>query len=1155
MSGTRLADLPYKGLMPYEEADALFFFGREADRDVIASNLMAARLTILYGPSGVGKSSVLHAGVAHRVREMAREDRDAAGRPEFAVAVHRAWRNDPLGGVLARVRESVEEATGRSFEPTPPGTPLADALATWAERLDGTLLIVLDQFEEYFLYHPREDGPGTFAGEFPAAVNRGSLRVNFLLSLREDTHAKLDRFEGKLRGLYDNQLRLAPLDRDAAEEAIRGPIERYNELHPADEPVDVEPGLIGVVLDQVKAGAMELASVGRGVVAGAAGPGEHDEMPIETSYLQLVMTRLWEEERRLGSRILRESTFTKGLGGARAIVRGHFDGVMGRLDPAERKVASDVLPYLVTPSGAKIAQESAFIAARSGRRIDEVESVLARLAAQEGRILRKVDSPRHAESYEIFHDVLARVILDYVTVQDAERARARARRQFLIIAGLAYGLVMTGLLATFALWESGKSRVAERDTRAARDRAVAMEKVAREARDRADDNARKAEAGAEAARKQSQLALETLNSVIFDIQRELTNLPGGSPVRRRLLTTTLAQLEKLSGAYVQQSAADRQTAVAMNEMGELILQFGDASGPGAAERPGSSNTQATRSAVGSARRLFARAAEIQRALSESDPADAQARRDLSISYEKLGDALLRMNELAKAADYYRKDVELTEALAKADPADAQARRDLSVSYNRLGNVALRTNELAKAADYYRKGLDLAEALVKDDPADAQARRDLSISNNKLGDVALRMSEAAKAADHYRKGLDLAEALVKADPTDAQARRDLAVSYNKLGDVALDMREPAKAADHYRKGLDLAEALVKADPADAQARRDLSISYNKLGDVAFEMREPAKAGDFYRKGLDLAEALAKADPADAQARRDLSISYERLGKVALEMREPAKAGDYYRKRLDLAEELAKADPADAQAQRDLSTSLYLMGKALEQAGDLGQARRYDERLLAIDSSLSGRSPDDPAARRTVAEDCEQLSGLCARLKDWPAALDYARQTIEHAQAAKQLAAKDGRPFTWNLAISYRDLGDAQDGGGQPKEAIRSYEEGIKVDPKSAALLNRLAWLLATSWDDSVRDGKRAVELARKACELTEWKDTIRLDTLAAACAEAGQFADAVTWQKKALERPEDMPKGEIDEFKARLKLYESGKPMRQAKPEPAAGPAK
>src|SRR3954451_4562982 len=61
---------PYKGLAPFEdsELDALLFFGRERDSEIIASNLLASKLTLLYGPSGVGKSSILRAAVARRLR-------------------------------------------------------------------------------------------------------------------------------------------------------------------------------------------------------------------------------------------------------------------------------------------------------------------------------------------------------------------------------------------------------------------------------------------------------------------------------------------------------------------------------------------------------------------------------------------------------------------------------------------------------------------------------------------------------------------------------------------------------------------------------------------------------------------------------------------------------------------------------------------------------------------------------------------------------------------------------------------------------------------------------------------------------------------------------------------------------------------------------
>ena len=96
MSEMVLPATPYKGLMPYTEEDAPFFFGREAEREIITANLMASRLTLLYGASGVGKSSVLRAGVVHHLRQLAQQNLAERGTPEFAVVVFSSWRDDPL---------------------------------------------------------------------------------------------------------------------------------------------------------------------------------------------------------------------------------------------------------------------------------------------------------------------------------------------------------------------------------------------------------------------------------------------------------------------------------------------------------------------------------------------------------------------------------------------------------------------------------------------------------------------------------------------------------------------------------------------------------------------------------------------------------------------------------------------------------------------------------------------------------------------------------------------------------------------------------------------------------------------------------------------------------------------------------------------------
>ena len=106
---------PYKGLAPFEDsdADALLFFGRERESEIIAANLIASRITVLYGPSGVGKSSLLRAGVAHRLR---REQ-------EAEVIVFSTWTGDPVAALVEAARE--RGGTSQTRSQMPPIAPAA----------------------------------------------------------------------------------------------------------------------------------------------------------------------------------------------------------------------------------------------------------------------------------------------------------------------------------------------------------------------------------------------------------------------------------------------------------------------------------------------------------------------------------------------------------------------------------------------------------------------------------------------------------------------------------------------------------------------------------------------------------------------------------------------------------------------------------------------------------------------------------------------------------------------------------------------------------------------------------------------------------------------------------------------------------------------
>jgi hypothetical protein len=440
-----MRDCPYAGLMPFTEEQADFFFGREAEREIITANLMASRLTLLYGPSGVGKSSVLNAGVVHHLRAEAAASRDGAGRglspgnvgrgsspgatvkPEFGIVTFRTWRGDPLVGLEHAIATEVgKTASGSTF-----GERLSDATTA----VTGDLLIILDQFEEYFLYHSMADGEGTFAVEFPRAVNRPDLRVSFLVSMREDSIAKLDFFKGRIPNLFDNYLRIDHLERNQARDAIVKPIEQFNKHVPdGSVPMRIEPALVDLVLNQVTTGRVAIAGTGKGRL-GKGTNGHAPDQRVETPYLQLVLTRLWQEETAAGSHELRASTLER-LGGAGHIVATHLDAALQALTPEEQNAAAAIFQYLVTPSGTKIALGLDDLAQYAKRKREEIQPLLVRLSSGENRILTPVAPPPDQparESYQIFHDVLAAAVLEwrnrYTAAAEKREADARAEEQ------------------------------------------------------------------------------------------------------------------------------------------------------------------------------------------------------------------------------------------------------------------------------------------------------------------------------------------------------------------------------------------------------------------------------------------------------------------------------------------------------------------------------------------------------------------------------------------------------------------------------------------------------------------------------------------------------------------------------------------------------
>lgn len=589
MSDQSFPFTPYKGLTSYAEEDAPYFFGREVVVNNIVARVQGWPLTLLYGASGVGKSSVLHAGVVHEFRRQAQRRREEGEPPEYCVVLFNSWSDDPVPALLGAVRRAVaQNFEGKALTPAAPS--LAATLRAWSREIGCDLIVILDQFEEYFTYHSQEDGPGKLPQELSRAVNDADRRANFLISIREDALAKLDSFQHFTPNLLNQALHLRALDPEEAREAIEKPIGKFNSLS-GEAPVGIEPELVDAILRDAQGGLLEEGAAG---AAQPAGRRAHVEAP----YLQQIMTRLWHEEARTG--LLRLSTYER-LGRAGEIVRTHLGKTIAKLDEGEQETAARIFRYLVTPSGTKIAQSAEDIAEYARLPQEDVSRVLDKLSARDILILRAVAPPPDEPGvtrYEIFHDVLAAPITTwwkeyeareresaeeerkrleaeeeaqrrhYEAAQQQQEAKARRLRRRMIGAGVLVAFLSIATGTSWAFW--GKARNSE--ARALKSEASARESEANAlaALVEAKDSSGRAEAALKEAKLQRTEADNAKEEAEKERDRAKQSLKAEQKAKAEADKQKNIALAALEKAGREQAAAEKARELAADERDRAI---------------------------------------------------------------------------------------------------------------------------------------------------------------------------------------------------------------------------------------------------------------------------------------------------------------------------------------------------------------------------------------------------------------------------------------------------------------------------------------------------------------------------------------------------------------------------------------------------------
>jgi tetratricopeptide (TPR) repeat protein len=318
-----------------------------------------------------------------------------------------------------------------------------------------------------------------------------------------------------------------------------------------------------------------------------------------------------------------------------------------------------------------------------------------------------------------------------------------------------------------------------------------------------------------------------------------------------------------------------------------------------------------------------------------------------------------------------------------------------------------------------------------------------------------------------------------------------------------------AHGEYNKALDDLKELLTRDPDDSMAHQAIAQTLRQL-----------KQFDEAKEHLD--RALA-ADP-------NSSVAYQLKARIDEEQGNLAAA-------MENINEAIRVQPQDIGAllyRARLLTAQQQFDLAREDVQQVLRLRPGLPQAILLQSVIAAAQEHYGEAIGHLQELLEQQPDSAEIKLQMATIYEADRRPRKAIELYSDVVAADAE--NW---MAFRRRGDAYLSTAQQPKAIADYEAAMALHPDDPGILNNLAWVLSTSPHDELRNGRRANEIAKKACELTQYKAAHILSTLAASYAEQGNFEEAIKWSTKAVELDGDEP-----QLAKELESYRAGKAWRE-----------
>jgi len=1097
---------PYRGLKPLETIDAGILFGRDApiaegvDRLRYLRASGSARLLVILGASGAGKSSFLRAGLVPQI------EHDSGHflplpvmRPERAALFGENGLLGALEAVLphatrAEIRAAIREGGVGvqrlllDFRHSKAQRPEAGE----AEADPPVVVLAIDQAEELFRVEGAEESAALLAIIRELALHEAPAVIT-IFAIRSDSYDSLQHAKA-LEGLPQSALPLLPMPRVSYKEVIEAPARRFVS---AGGRLTIEPQLTLRLLEDIDKS------------------GSGDALPL----LAFTLEQLFLEYRRAGA--LRLEHYEE-FGGLRGAISAAVERALARADgdpriPRDRKEREALLRRGLIPWIAGIDPDTKTPRRNIAQQNDIPEAARPLIDLLVEERLLSTDS-------QTTRDPATGAETITVTIEPAHEALLRQWSLLDSWLSADFGLLATleGIKRAARDWEAnGRTeewlthqgvRLAEsaaldaRPDLAAqfedRDRAYLEGCTAREAaaiaereRARVNELARaKAEterALAEAARAKSSTRFARILTSLSVVAAVLLGGVGvwaweqrNAAIDQRRNAEMAADQARVatSEAVTQRNRAEKAIAKAIDASNTLVssmvqklrnvsgmklsliqailgpaLQLQDDLIASGESSPDLRRIQAV---------SLVEAAKTQISIGDTDGAYSSVKRAHEIMLGLVADQndnkpwasvlsdadllLGRIEELKghlpESVEAYSDNLAIVERFARADPGDQFWQRSLANAYEREGHVLLRRGRLSEALEAFNKGLTILQRLAAGSPESQGSQSKISsqnlLSNTYLG-IGLVLKEQGhlgQAVQSLSSSLELLERRAKSEPSNTAAQHDLTVPYWRVIEARIAQGDLVDASKTSSAFLAAMEQLSQTDPANELWQNDLTVAYLRAGDVQWWREQLPEALDYYTRARRIRERLVHSNPGDDINRRNLTVTQVFVGDVQLAQDHAADALQSYTLALEIMEQLTRSDPSNADWQIDLVRADARVGDALVALSKVTQALEHYANAISVLQTLVKADPDYQLTQQNLAG-VELKKGIAE------VTLGHDEQALELYLQAREIRERfagdesEDRQNQFELARVHEAIGDLRLQQGAFDLALNSLSSGL------------------------------------------------------------------------------------------------------------------